>query len=456
MTQLILLFSPLMILAFVIYSEWRLSKQNQSFQSGILLERDNNMLNSFLNATKDAVNITDLDGTVIYMNSAFEKMYGWTLEELLGQPLPIIPESLKEEEQEQKRALLNGKSFSSIESRYLRKDGSFIDVNVTLTPIRDAEQNITAFAAITRDESYRKQAELELREQEAKYRLIAENSYDLIRLIDADGNVLYASPSHKTLLGFEPEELEGNPFDLYIHHEDIPKVREEFYQNNAAPEPMMMVYRKMCKNRRYIWVEAHTSPVLDEEGQLSHYIVVSRDVTEKREQRKKLEYFAYYDSLTGVPNRRFFQNQLDKALLEANDYNTKVALLYLDCDRFKWVNDSMGHDVGDELLKLFVKRIEKKIRPNDIVGRLGGDEFVVLLSRIESKAEIAKIAEDLIHSLEQPWLIQEHEFITTSSIGISVFPTMATNGQKLLSQADQALYRAKESGRNTFRFFNEN
>jgi len=138
MTHLILLFPLLMILAFVIYREWRLTKQNRFFQSGIFLETGDNMLNSFLHATKDAVNITVLNGTVIYMNSAFE--------------------------QERKRSLLNGKSFSNIESGYLRKDGSFIDVNVTLTPIHDAEQNITAFAAITRDESYRKQAELELRE----------------------------------------------------------------------------------------------------------------------------------------------------------------------------------------------------------------------------------------------------------------------------------------------------
>jgi diguanylate cyclase (GGDEF)-like protein/PAS domain S-box-containing protein len=412
-------------------------------------------LESFLNTTKDAVNITDLNGIVIYMNASFEKMYGWTAEELLGKPLPIIPEALEEEEEAQKRALLNGKSFSNIESQYIRKDGSYIDVNVTLTPIRDARQTIIAFAAVTRDESFRKKAETELREQEEKYRLIAENSYDLIRLIDAAGVVQYASPSHKTLLGFEPEELEGKPFDLYIHHEDMNQVRGEFYQNNFDPKPMVMEYRKMHKNRRYIWVEAHTSPVLDEEGNLSHYIVVSRDVSEKKEHREKLEYFAYYDSLTGVPNRRFFQKMLEKAIDDARENQTQVALLYLDCDRFKWVNDSMGHDVGDELLKLFVKRIQDCIRPYDAVGRLGGDEFVVILSRISSEQDIIGVSERLIHALEQPWQIQEYEFITTSSIGISVYPTMAVNAQKLISQADQALYQAKESGRNTFQFFTE-
>jgi diguanylate cyclase (GGDEF)-like protein/PAS domain S-box-containing protein len=443
-----LLFITFLTLSILIFFKYKARPRVSLLDSG-------DTLGSFLNTTKDAVNITDLNGIVLYMNASFEKMYGWTSEELLGQHLPIIPEALKEEEKAQKRALLNGTSFSNIESQYIRKDGSAIDVSVTLTPIRDANQAIIAFAAVTRDESFRKRAEIELREQEEKYRLIAENSYDLIRLIDAAGVVQYASPSHKTLLGFEPEELEGKPFDLYIHHEDLNQVREEFYHNNFDPKPMVMEYRKMHKNRRYIWVEAHTSPVLDEEGNLSHYIVVSRDVSEKKEHREKLEYFAYYDSLTGVPNRRFFQKMLEIAIDDARENQTQLALLYLDCDRFKWVNDSMGHDVGDELLKLFVKRIQDCIRPYDAVGRLGGDEFVVILSRISSEEDIIRVADRLIHTLEQPWQIHEYEFITTSSIGISVYPTMAAHAQKLISQADQALYQAKESGRNTFKFFTE-
>jgi diguanylate cyclase (GGDEF)-like protein/PAS domain S-box-containing protein len=417
------------------------------------LLQTNEWLHSFLNTTTDAVNITDSNGKVIYMNSSFEKMYGWTAEEFLGQPLPIIPESMKEKEWNQKKALLNGKSFSNLETQYMRKDGSLIDVTVTLTPIHDSNQTVKAFAAITRDASFRKKAESELREQESKYKLIAENSYDLIRLIDADGIVQYASPSHKVLLGFAPEELEGNPFDLIIHHEDLEKVRDEFYQNNFNPKPMVMEYRIMKKNRRYISVEAHTAHVLNEEGNLSHYIVVSRDVSEKKEHQKKLESIAYYDSLTGVPNRRFFQKKFEKTLLQASYNHSLVALLYLDFDRFKWVNDSMGHDVGDELLQLFVKRIQDCIRPCDVIGRLGGDEFVVILSSISSREEIQSITERLIHSLEQPWQIQEYEFITTSSIGISIYPTMALDVKSLISQADQALYRAKELGRNTFQFF---
>ncbi|MBT2693630.1 bifunctional diguanylate cyclase/phosphodiesterase [Bacillus sp. ISL-55] len=417
------------------------------------LTETNGRLESFLANTKDAVNITDLNGNVLYMNASFEKMYGWKAEELLGKPLPIIPDELKKEEDRQRQELIKGKSINIIETQFIRKDGAFLDVSVTLTPLRDANQKVTAFTAITRDETLRKKAEIEVREQEAKYRLIAENSDDLIRMIDAEGIVKYASPSHEVLLGYKPEELEGSRFDLYIHPEDQEKIREHFFRNNDDPQPVVMEYRKRNKKGEYIWVEANTAPVLDDAGKLSHYIVVSRDVSEKKEHKEKLEFYAYYDSLTGVPNRRYFQQLLEETLRDAGRTDSQVALLFLDFDRFKWVNDTMGHDIGDELLKLFVQRIQAVIRPSDVIGRLGGDEFMVVLPQISSREDITMAAERLINALQEPWKIQDHEFVTTSSIGISVYPLMADRCEKLISQADQALYKAKESGRNMYQFF---
>lgn len=417
------------------------------------LTETNERLESFLANTKDAVNITDLNGIVLYMNTSFEKMYGWKADELLGKPLPIIPDELKKEEDRQRQELIKGKSIKAIETQFIRKDGSFLDVSVTLTPLHDANQKVTAFAAITRDETLRKKAEMEVREQEEKYRLIAENSYDLIRMIDADGIVKYASPSHEIMLGYKPEELEGSRFDLYIHPEDQGKLTEQFFINNHDPQPVVMEYRKRNKKGEYIWVEANTAPVLDDEGKLSHYIVVSRDVSEKKEQQEKLEFYAYYDSLTGVPNRRYFQQLLEETLRNADRTDSLAALLFLDFDRFKWVNDTMGHDIGDELLNLFVRKIQAVIRPSDVIGRLGGDEFMVVLPQTSSKEEITMVAERLIKALQEPWKIQDHEFVTTSSIGISVYPIMADRCEKLISQADQALYKAKESGRNMYQFF---
>ncbi|EWG11541.1 sensor domain-containing protein [Cytobacillus firmus] len=417
------------------------------------LHETNQRLESFLNSTTDAVNITDLNSNVLYMNSSFEKMYGWKKEELLGKQLPIIPEDLKDEENKQKRALRRGMSFSSLEAQYIRKDGSLIDVNVTLSPLRDSEQKVVAFAAITRDETLRKKAEQNLIEQESKYRLIAENSTDLIRIISADGIVQYASPSHRTLLGYDPEELEGKPFDINIHPEDLETVRNGFAQSCRNPDHLKLEYRKMNKNGEYICVEAYSSPVLDKDQNLLHYTVVARDISERKEHEKRLRQYAFYDSLTGAANRRYFQELLNSAVETSRKDHTQIALLYLDCDRFKWVNDSMGHDIGDELLKLFVKRIQSNLRSSDIVGRVGGDEFVVILSDITSKEEVAFIAERLQKSLQKPWCIHEHEFTTTSSIGISLFPLMAADSKELISQADQALFKSKEAGRNTYHFF---
>ncbi|TKC15342.1 bifunctional diguanylate cyclase/phosphodiesterase [Robertmurraya kyonggiensis] len=419
------------------------------------LYKTNEKLTCFLNNTADAINITNLNSEVIFINPSFEKMFGWSEDELLGKPLPIIPLDTKEVEKEKRQSLLKGDSINNWEEKFIRKDGSRIYVNTSISALKDEHGNIEGFASITRDISERKDAEQKLLSSEEKYRLIAENSSDLIRIVDKSGQVLYASPSHKALLGYSPEEIVGRPFQIDVHPEDVPRLLKEYEVMKKIPKPTTMVYRRQHKDGHYIDIEACCSPFLSDNHELSHYIVVIRDISERKQYEKKLRNLAYHDSLTKVRNRRYFHDQLVHTLHDSEKNNKKFALLYLDCDRFKWVNDTMGHDIGDELLKQFVTRVTEVIPSSNSIYRLGGDEFAVILLDTQSKEQIAAIAERINWELQRPWVIDEHRFVTTSSIGISIYPYHGQNKSTLISHADQALYQAKQAGRNSYKFFTD-
>lgn len=165
--------------------------------------------------------------------------------------------------------------------------------------------------------------------------------------------------------------------------------------------------------------------------------------------REKLTQMAFHDELTGLPNRRLFQEIMRQTLKEAKRNEEKCALLYMDIDKFKWVNDHLGHSVGDELLKRLAERVRRSLRESDVFARQGGDEFLVLLPHTDGNEAMA-IGKRIVESLQEEWQIRGHSFATTSSIGIAVFPNDGVSMDELMSNADKALYMAKENGRNTY------
>lgn len=401
-------------------------------------------LASVLDYTTDAINITALDSTVQYVNPAFEQMYGWKNKELFRKPLPIIPESLREVEELQRVQLLAGESIRQWEAQFLRKDGRLIDVSVSISPLRDANGEIYGFAAITRDETERKKIE-------KNYQMIAENSSDMIRLIDKDGVIQYASPSHQTQLGYHPNELIGLEFPQFIHPDDREAAAAIFTSIMNEPKLVKMEYRKKHKNGHVLYVESHYNPYFDQAGQLTHYIVVSRDISERKHYEQTLKDLAYLDPLTGALNRRALYKILTETVDQAAAEERKFALFFLDCDKFKWVNDTMGHDAGDELLKQLTARIQDVLPAEASLFRMGGDEFAILLFRMDSLETVTGIAAAMLASLQQPWSIGSDEPIAvTCSIGISVFPEDGRDHKTLMKQADKALYAAKSGGRNQY------
>ncbi|MDA5109891.1 sensor domain-containing diguanylate cyclase [Brevibacillus thermoruber] len=199
--------------------------------------------------------------------------------------------------------------------------------------------------------------------------------------------------------------------------------------------------------------ETILTPICNSEGACTHVFAVTRDITERKKLESQLEHMAYHDMLTGLPNRRLLLDRMQQAIAKAKRSDQLLAVLFLDCDNFKEINDTWGHDVGDQFLQVLAKRLASCVRDVDTVARLGGDEFVILLTSLESDTEAAKVAARILDVLQQPWLIAKQRFSITTSIGIAFFPHDGTDADQLLRHADQALYKAKSGGRNGYRFY---
>ncbi|HEY0371216.1 MAG TPA: EAL domain-containing protein, partial [Thermoanaerobaculia bacterium] len=208
--------------------------------------------------------------------------------------------------------------------------------------------------------------------------------------------------------------------------------------------------RVLHKDGSIICFESTSRAILDENGAISEVVSVSRDVSERRRAEEQIEYQAYHDALTGLPNRLLFRDRLTIALAHAKRQHTPLVVMFLDLDRFKNVNDTLGHSLGDELLRVVAERLRSVLREGDTIARMGGDEFTVLLSDLKHAGDAAKIAQKLLDTVAEPVRAEGHELYLTTSIGIALFPSDGDTAEVLLKNADTAMYRAKDVGRNSY------
>jgi diguanylate cyclase (GGDEF)-like protein/PAS domain S-box-containing protein len=292
---------------------------------------------------------------------------------------------------------------------------------------------------------------------EAKYRLLVEQIpvVTYIDAVDPESSTVYMSPQVEELLGYPPEEWLGNPkmWEKVLHPEDRERVLAEHIRTNATGEPFRDEYRVIAKDGRVVWVRDEASLVADEKGPDRFWQGVIVDITERKRAEEQVAFLAYYDKLTGLPNRVMFERVLDLGLARARRSDQEVAVLYLDLDNFKLVNDSLGHAAGDELLREMGTRLSGAVRATDVVARQGGDEFLVLLADMEkdsrdegmSGLSLAQSVASRIHdALKKPFALSGTEFYITASVGISLFPESAADARALLKQADAAMYRSKQ------------
>jgi diguanylate cyclase (GGDEF)-like protein/PAS domain S-box-containing protein len=299
--------------------------------------------------------------------------------------------------------------------------------------------------------SKRAQHELELREQ--RFRTIVEKSWSGVVLLDEEIRFTFAGSSTPNIVGYADHELIGRSLFDFVHPRELEASRKVFAETLQRPSHEMGgEIRFRHKNGSWVWLEGFSQNLLHEPS-VRAVVLNYRDVSQRKETEKQLEYRAYYDSLTGLPNRLLFRDRLVHSLAHAKRNRVGVAVMYLDIDHFKLVNDALGHSFGDRLLADIARRLQGALRASDTISRIGGDEFSILLPEVVSMEAVAGVARKILDSLAQPFRIEGHDLFVTASVGISCYPSDGDDAETLLKCADAAMYRSKELGRNQAQLF---
>ncbi len=390
-------------------------------------------------------------GTLCFVevNEGARNNLGYSQEELRGMtPLDIKPAFGRAAFEALLEPLRQGRlAMQAFETEHLRKDGTRYPVAVQLQ-YSDAESP-PVFIGMVQDISARKRDEAEL--------LLAASVFDSthegIMVTDTKGVILRVNQAFTQITGYTPEEAVGQtPRLLRSEQHDA-----SFYKQMWATIDGTGFWQGEIWNRRKngeVYPEwLSISAVKDESGQVIRYIGIFSDITEKKLTEDRIYHLAHYDVITDLPNRALFMERLGQALLQAERRGCSLAVLFLDLDGFKLVNDTLGHPAGDQILQQVAGRLRQQVRKGDTVARLGGDEFILLLNELHHKDDVVTIAELLLEELARPYQVDGQEVNMSASIGISVFPGDGADADLLIKHADTAMYRAKAQGKNTYRFF---
>lgn len=309
--------------------------------------------------------------------------------------------------------------------------------------------------------SNRQSTEEALQQSHESLQLILNSTGEGIFGIDADGNCTFCNPSALKLLGYNTEqELVGHNMHAaiqysYVDGQSYSQFDNTIYRTTLSKQEVHVDNEVFWRaDKTYLDVEYRAHPVI-QDGQVAGAVVSFSDISNRKQQEKKILYQAHYDMLTGLPNRFLAMDRLDQMLKQAVRHNRLAAVLFLDLDGFKKVNDMLGHEAGDKLLVESAHRLSDCLRSEDTGGRLGGDEFIVLLSNLKEKMDAQLVAEKILEAFRRPFKIVGHELLLTTSIGIAIYPSDTEDITELLRNADIAMYESKQSGRNTYQFFTE-
>jgi diguanylate cyclase (GGDEF)-like protein/PAS domain S-box-containing protein len=401
--------------------------------------------------TNDAIFLMGQDGAILQANPTFTDLLGWTIEELKGLTLPPSLHNMKKEQHD---AFLNklrdGENVNYSLTKRRCKDGEILDILATYHAINNGE--ILA-VGMYKDFTEQMEVQRKLEESEVCYRKLVELLPDAV-IVQKNHHIVFVNPAGLKLLGQESSnDMIGRSIWEFIDSENKVSVDYkliEMVEKNEGAKPEPIEERLIRWDNKEFYAEITAIPMVFN-GELVMQILI-RDITDRKKIETELENLAFYDSLTGLRNRRSLHDLLELSIETANKKGEQLALLYMDLDKFKEVNDTLGHEIGDELLKQFANRLIKNVRGNSVLGRIGGDEFLILLKDIKSYQNVKKVAQRLYIALQQPYKIKGHSIKTTASIGISIYPKDGTKGETLIKFADQALYAAKET-RNQLKFY---
>jgi diguanylate cyclase (GGDEF)-like protein/PAS domain S-box-containing protein len=397
-----------------------------------------------------SVIITDPEGVIEYVNAAFTEITGYTMEEVTGRKVNMLGSG--QTDPGMYKDLWDTIKAGGIwrgEMLNRRKNGELYWDSVIINPVHSETGKITHYVAVQEDITERKEAEHNLLLSTHILNCVKEG----VAVTDIERNICFINPAFTAITGYSADEVMGrNPRVLSSGLMD-----EAFYQamwrdiNENGSWQGEIIDRRKNGESYPEWLSIST--LKNEKGEASHYVSVFSDISERKAAEERVMHMVKHDFLTGLPNRMLLQDRLAQAIFRAMRDGSKVAIMFIDLDRFKIVNDTLGHFVGDKLLQEVARRIGSISRASDTVCRQGGDEFVIMLPDLESVDDIPVIADKLLDTVSGSYLIIGNEIEMTTSIGISVFPDDGDNGNTLLQHADAAMYHAKGKGRNNYQFF---
>ncbi len=401
----------------------------------------------------DGVLATDKQGRVIFANREALNLVGWTRAELLGRNLHDTfhanPDGSSHDAETcvMRQCAIHGNVCRSESEYFARRDGSIFPVALVNVPL--VEEGEIGAVTVFRDMSQVREREKELR----LARTVFENSPYGITITDREAHILDVNPAFTAITGYAREEVIGeNPRILQSGAQG-----HEFYRKMWQTLAEHGHWKGEMRNRRKngeIYPEwMHVRAVRDSAGEISQYVAIFSDITEHEQAARQLEYLSNYDTLTGLPNRVLFQDRLIHAIAQPLRQGRLLALLFLDLDHFKAINDTLGHGVGDLVLKAVAQRLQVCVGANGTLSRLSGDQFGVLLDSIGSVAEVAGVSRDLLESLTAPFHLEGHDIYTSASVGVTLYPPDGDDAETLLINADAAMFRAKEMGHGGLQFF---
>lgn len=408
------------------------------------LQDKEQLISALVEQAPDGIFVANTEGQYIEVNQAGCTMLGYSREEIIGKSIiDLIPAEAIEMLQASKQKMLSGKV--SIDEWNLRhKDGYYIPVEVSARILPDGR-----WQGFVRDISERKKAEEKLRQAATFF----DNTTEAILITDSNQSIIGVNQAYTEITGYgEAEVLGKNPKINQSGRHDSYYYQQLWRQLNETGQWKGEIWNRHKNGREYpVW--ENISVVKDNNGDVVNYVSVMTDISSIKEAEDRLAHLAHHDALTGLPNRAALLLNLQHALEHANRKQTKVALLFLDLDRFKLVNDTLGHDFGDELLVTVAGRLKSCVRAEDIVARLGGDEFTIVIEEISRPEDVDLLARKIIQAVCEPMVLHDRDLSITTSIGISIYPDDADSVSDLVKSADAAMYRAKSHGRATHEYY---
>jgi diguanylate cyclase (GGDEF)-like protein/PAS domain S-box-containing protein len=417
------------------------------------LEKHLHFTRALLDAIPSPVYFKDREGRYQVRNRAWEDFFGggrdWT-----GKTVhDMYPADLAMQHEERDRALLERPSATTYEMMMPSPEGEKRELLYNKVSFVDQKGDVAGLIGIITDVTRYKETERALEASEARFRVLTESSIDLISVSDENGILRYQSAALRHLLGYDPADTVGKCVHDLVHRDDAEHVRAAFrrmVETRHLTEPVE--FRLRHRNGSWRTFESLGTNCLGN-PHIKGVVWNSRDITDRKVIQQRIQHLAYHDNLTGLPNRGLLQDRLARAIARAERSGKKVAVLFIDLDNFKNINDTLGHDVGDELLRQVSRRLTECVRLEDTIARQGGDEFIVLLDQLDDGRNASIVAQKVLNSLRHPLQLGATEQHVSGSVGIAVYPEDGRDAQTLMKNADTAMFHGKGLGKNTYQYF---